>query len=406
VFNPFLRLHIKLKRTTKALKAWAKSKIGRNKLLRCTVEQLIGVLDVVQEHKQLSAEELQLKKDLKVRLLGLIAVEKLRAKQASRLTHIKAQEANSKLFFLRANGRRRKNHIFSLQNGNQTLSSHGDKETLLFQHYITHFGQPAPREQTLRWDSLGLPSCDLRQLEEEFTEEEVRMVIADLAADKAPGPDGFIGVFLKQSWNQIKSDPLHAINFFYQQHDQHFSLLNSAHVVLLPKKADAKVVADFRPISLSHSIAKLISKLLAARLAPELKSLVSRAQSAFIKRRSIQDNFLYTQNVVRALHRNKKAGLFLKLDIAKAFDSVCWDYLLEVLETMGFGPRWRGWVSILLSTASSAVLLNGVRGKWFRHFTGLRQGDPLSPMLFILAMEPLQRLFHIAASDGLLSQFT
>jgi hypothetical protein len=232
------------------------------------------------------------------------------------------------------------------------------------------------------------------------------MVIADLAADKAPGPDGFIGVFLKQSWNQIKSDPLHAINFFYQQHDQHFSLLNSAHVVLLPKKADAKVVADFRPISLSHSIAKLISKLLAARLVPELKSLVSRAQSAFIKRRSIQDNFLYTQNVVRALHRNKKAGLFLKLDIAKAFDSVRWDYLLEVLETMGFGPRWRGWVSILLSTASSAVLLNGVRGKWFRHFTGLRQGDPLSPMLFILAMEPLQRLFHIAASDGLLSQFT
>jgi hypothetical protein len=157
------------------------------------------------------------------------------------------------------------------------------------------------------------------------------VVIADIAAEKAPGSDGFIGVFLKQSWNSIKVDLLQAINFFYQQHDQHFSFLNSAHVVLLPKKADAKAVTDFRPISLTHSMAKLFSKMLATRLAPELNQLVSRAQSAVIKRQSIQDNFLYTQNIVRALHRNKKTGLFLKLDIAKVFDSVRWDYLLEVL---------------------------------------------------------------------------
>jgi hypothetical protein len=240
-------------------------------------------------------------------------------------------------------------------------------------------------------------------LEEGFTEEEVRAVIADIAADKAPGPDGFIGVFLKQSWSIIKADLMQAINYFHQQHEQHFTHLNSAHVVLLPKKPGAKSVADYRPISLTHSVAKLISKLLASRLAPELKFLVSRSQSAFIKRRSIQDNFMYTQNVVRALHRSKKAGLFLKLDIAKAFDSVRWDYLLEVLQAMGFGPKWRGWVSILLSTTSSAVLLNGIRGKWYKHYTGLRQGDPLSPMLFILAMEPLQGLFQVAVSDGLLS---
>jgi hypothetical protein len=101
-------------------------------------------------------------------------------------------------------------------------------------------------------------------------------------------------------------------------------------------------VADYRPISLTHSLAKLISKLLATRLALELDSLVSRAQSAFIKRRSIQDNFLYTQNVVRALHRSKKSGLFLKLDTAKAFDSVRWDYLLEVLQQFGLGKGGEG----------------------------------------------------------------
>jgi hypothetical protein len=75
---------------------------------------------------------------------------------------------------------------------------------------------------------------------------------------------------------------------------------------------------------------------------------------------------------------------------------------MEVLEQFGFGSRWRGWVSALLSTASTAVLLNGYRGKWFKHFAGLRQGDSLSPMLFILAMEPLQRLLDLATRDGLL----
>lgn len=248
-----------------------------------------------------------------------------------------------------------------------------------------------------------MPRLDLAHLEQPFTEEEIHVVIQEIAGDKAPGPDGYIGLFLKRCWHIIKADVLSAFQFFHSQHDQHLVHLNSAHVVLIPKKPDATKVTDFRPISLSHTIAKLISKCLASRLAPELISLISRAQSAFIKRRSIQDNFLYTQNLVRALHRNKQSGLFLKLDIAKAFDSVRWDFLMEVLEHFGFGSMWRNRVSALLASSSSAVLLNGVRGPWFKHFTGLRQGDPLSPMLFILAMEPLQRLFQVASDVGSLS---
>lgn len=150
-------------------------------------------------------------------------------------------------------------------------------------------------------------------------------------------------------------------------------------------------------------MAKLISKILATRLAPKLHALVSKAQSAFIKRRSIHDNFLYTQNIIKALHRAKRPGLFLKLDIAKAFDSVRWNYLMEVLENFGSGSRWRGWVYSLLASSSTSILVNGSRGSWFMHFRGLRQGDPLSPMLFILAMEPLQHLLLIASREGLLT---
>jgi hypothetical protein len=110
-------------------------------------------------------------------------------------------------------------------------------------------------------------------LEEEFTEEEVKAVINDIAADKAPGPDGYIGVFLKRSWTVIKEDVMAELNFFHQQHDQHLLHLNKAHMVLLPKKQDAQSIRDFRPISLTHSIAKLISKILATRLSGKVEIL-------------------------------------------------------------------------------------------------------------------------------------
>jgi hypothetical protein len=141
----------------------------------------------------------------------------------------------------------------------------------------------------------------------------------------------------------IKHDLLRAVNYFYNQHDQHLKVLNTAHIILIPKRVDAASLADFRPISLTHSVAKLLSKLLATRLSASLDSLTSRSQSAFIRKRSIHDKFLYTQCVVKELHKAKHPALFFKLDIAKAFDSVRWDYLQEVLQKLGFGSRWRAW---------------------------------------------------------------
>ena len=95
-------------------------------------------------------------------------------------------------------------------------------------------------------------------------------------------------------------------------------------------------------------------------------------------------------------------GLFLKLDISKAFDSVGWAYLLEVLQQLGFGQRWRDWICMTLASSSSRVLLNGEPGTPFAHGKGLRQGDPVSPMLFILAIDPLQLMFRAASQAGIL----
>ena len=166
-----------------------------------------------------------------------------------------------------------------------------------------------------------------------------------------------------------------AVNFFFS-----VSMTNTSHCLTTPTPScplrglHAKPVTNFGPVSLSHNAGKLISKLLASRLAENLNSLVSRGWSVFIKWRSIHNNSLYTQNIIRELQKAGLPTLLLKLDIAKAFDTVRWDFLLEVLERMGFGCRWRAWVTILLASASSTLFLNGPRGRWFKHRTGLRQG--------------------------------
>jgi hypothetical protein len=145
VVNPFSRLHTKLQRTSRALRTWARGLVERNKILLKAASILIGILDVVQDYRQLSAEEIRLKRDLKFRLLGMTAIEKLRARQAARLVPIQASEANSKLFYLHANARRRKNLIHSLHTEDGVCYAHDEKAALLFEHYSRQFGHPEPR---------------------------------------------------------------------------------------------------------------------------------------------------------------------------------------------------------------------------------------------------------------------
>lgn len=147
-------------------------------------------------------------------------------------------------------------------------------------------------------------------------------MVFSLSPGKVSDPDDFIRAFFKSCWDIIKVDIVVAIHLLVDLLGDCVSLINTANIILIPKKANTTYINNYRPISLIHSLTKIFSKLMASRQAPILDNIISKSQSAFIKKRCIHDNFLFVQNLAKELHQSKTPSLFLKLDISNGFDSV------------------------------------------------------------------------------------
>lgn len=173
--------------------------MSKLRLQEAIANDVIFNLDLAQEERELSDPEREMRRLLKVRPLGIAALERIKWRQRSRLTKIKAGDANTRLFHLRANGRRRKNHIPVLKKhcGTET-NDHNEKAEILLRHFMKIMGSPFTNSWRFNWNALNLPVRDLSHLDADFSANELKDVIDEMHAESAPGPDGFTGLFLQE----------------------------------------------------------------------------------------------------------------------------------------------------------------------------------------------------------------
>ncbi len=170
--------------------------------------------------------------------------------------------------------------------------------------------------------------------------------------------------------------------------------LEGAYISLILKNGKSPdMCSSYRPIALLNVDRKLLSKILAMRLENILPKIIGTDQTGFIRGRNSSDNIRRLLNMIYTLKVKSIDGLVLPLDAEKAFDRIEWSYLFFVLDKFGLGENFVQWIRVLYTDPCSALLTNGFRSNYFPMHRGTRQGCPLWPLLFVMAIEPLAQWF-------------
>ncbi|GJR72598.1 putative RNA-directed DNA polymerase [Tanacetum coccineum] len=235
---------------------------------------------------------------------------------------------------------------------------------------------------------------------EKIGEKEVWDAICGCGGEKAPGLDGFNFKYIKKNWEIIMADLMEAVNWFWKTKEISRGC-NSYFVTIIPKVVDPIGLEDFRPISLIGCYYKILAKILAERVKKVVGEVVEDVQNAFIKGRFILDGVLIANETVEFVRKKKEKGLVYKVDFEKVYDSINSKFLGDIMKRIGFDSKWCKWVENCLNSSSMSILVNGSPTEEFTLERGVRQGDPLSPFLFILTAEGLNALVSEAVAKGI-----
>ncbi|XP_020266417.1 uncharacterized protein LOC109841906 [Asparagus officinalis] len=260
------------------------------------------------------------------------------------------------------------------------IADQGEISKAFYDFYHNLFGQENNSNMTVNWNFL-YPSKNqnLLDLDADFSDEEVKQAVFSMNPNKSPGPDGFSLLFYQSSvfsMNPNKSPGPDGFSLLFYQ--SFWDLLH-------------------------HDVVELMNCFPTNRLAPFMNDLVAPTQSAFQTGKSTLDSITVANELIHFCSKRKKDVAMVKIDFTKAFDSINWNFLINLLKVQGFGQRWCSWIYNIISTSSCAVLINGSPSKSFKCKRGLKQGDHLSPLLFNIVADVLCKMIRHNVEEGLLS---
>uniref|UniRef100_A0A803P9J0 Reverse transcriptase domain-containing protein n=1 Tax=Cannabis sativa TaxID=3483 RepID=A0A803P9J0_CANSA len=280
--------------------------------------------------------------------------------QKTKISWAKFGDDNSHLFHASLKLRRLQNKIFSIEDEYGNWCDSPDKVQFAFlEYYQRLLGSNAPERRK----------------------------------DKAPGPDGYGSAFFQDNWDLVRPDLVEAVISFLNS-GKILKEINTTTITLIPKTSCPKSVVDFRPISCCNVVYKVVTKVICNRLRKVLPDLIAKNQGGFVHGRFISHNVLVCQDLVRFYGRkNCRPSCMIKIDLRKAYDTIEWEFLEEMMTALGFPGKFIKLIMECICTPKFSLLLNGSMCGFFNAKRGLRQGDPMSPLLFVLGMEYLSKIF-------------
>ncbi|CAN1347905.1 Putative ribonuclease H protein At1g65750 [Linum perenne] len=348
--------------------------------------------------------------ELLLKLDSLWKNKEKRWSQRANIRWLAEGDKNTRFFHTMVVHRKHRNNISRLKDDNRRwVASDSGIERMTTQYFTDLF---TARDTTTNLQNIqDIPRIMRDEMNAtliaEVSDVEIRKAVFSLGANQSPGPDGYPGHFFRRYWLTIGPMVYKEIKEFFRSNSMPNSW-NDTHLVLIPKTPNPTTLAHFRPISCCNFKYKVISKIMALRLKLWIADLIPETQSAFTGGRAIQDNIIVVHEVLHSFRTriNKKEDLCLKLDMRKAYDLVDWECLDLLLRRYGFAAKWCDWISSCICTVRFSILFNGRPTYQFSPSRGIRQGDPLSPFLFILMTNALSHLINRSVDRKILHDIT
>jgi len=325
-------------------------------------------------------------------------IEEDRAKGAiirSREKWLEEGEKSTRYFFSLEKYNFSKKHIRKIIIDKDTITDENQILSESATYYETLYKSIASRDDDIKdWISNIGETPKLYDRDRDFidnliTKDECYENLLRFKNNKSPGNDGLTKEFYVTFWNKI-SQPLVDSYYYSFENGQLSSSQRQSIITLIDKHGkDRSYLSNWRPISLLNLDYKILTKVLAERVKGILPTIISSSQNGYITGRSTADCIRLVQDIIHLSELNQIPAILLTIDFQKAFDSIEWNFILLALEKFNFGPNFLTWIKTLYNDISSCICNNGKTSRYFNLGRGVRQGDPLSPYLFIIGVEIL-----------------